>query len=92
VSCCRNSERANQCAAVNTPVDGGGNCVEFRTGTGNWYAAKVRAVTPGMLESEVPWNAFTCLGNSGEQVRVAKLFAGLSGFQVTPYCTSAQPL
>ncbi len=92
VSCCRKSERANRCAGVNTPMDGDGNCVEFRTGTGNWYAAKVRAVTPGMLESEVPWNAFTCLGNSGEKVRVSKTFAGFMQVDDQAYCDNTAAL
>lgn len=85
-SCCRATNRANQCAAVNTPVDGGGNCVEFLTGTGFWFAAPVRAVTPAMLEVEVPTAVFGCLGRANEVVRVAKKLGAIERFQSTAYC------
>jgi hypothetical protein len=92
-SCCNKVERANSCAATNQPIDGGGNCVELRAGsTGIWVVAPVKAVTPRMIEAQVPVNVFTCLGGSGEKVRVSKKTGVVERFAETGYCTNQNPL
>jgi hypothetical protein len=73
-SCCLATTRANVCGNGTRPdpVSGEGQCVEFRWGTGTWNSAVVKALTPGMLETQVPSSVFGCLGGSGEEIRVSK--------------------
>jgi len=73
-SCCRRTTRANGCAGVNQPQDGKGNCVELKNAQGTWMQLGVKAVTPRLLETQVPTAVFSCLGVSGEEIRVSKKF------------------
>jgi hypothetical protein len=73
-------------------MDGDGNCVEFLSGTNNWASAKVRSLTPGMLETEVPGSIFGCLGNSGERIRVSKKLGAVERIDDVAFCTNVEPL
>jgi hypothetical protein len=92
-SCCRRTGRANGCDGSNQPIDGGGNCVLLRSSAGQWFQLGVKAVTPRMLETQVPTGVFSCLGNSGEQVWVSKKVSGVPPiFDTGAYCTTTNPL
>jgi hypothetical protein len=92
-SCCRKTTRANGCAGINQPIDGGGNCVELKNAQGHWTALGVKAVTPRLLETQVPSSVFSCIGSSNEMVRVSKKLSGQSPIVDTgPYCTMTNPL
>jgi hypothetical protein len=91
-SCCRRTGRANGCDASNQPIDGGGNCALLKSSAGQWFQLGVKAVTPRMLETQVPTGVFSCLGNTNELVQVSKKSGPAERMNTAAYCTTANPL
>jgi hypothetical protein len=84
-SCCTDEEKANSCP----PSNGSGNCVELRDAIGNWHQVAGRSLTPRMIETDIAQNVASCLGGSGEQIRVSKSDgAGGTIQDQTSYCRS----
>ncbi len=66
-SCCNDATRSNTCSPII------GNCVQVRDALNNIKNLKVKAVSPRLLEAELPASTLSCIGGAGERVTVTKL-------------------
>ncbi len=96
-SCCK-SARGNTCDANHNPPPQSpgpsGHCVEVKDHSGTYTGMSVRAITPKVIEAQLPNSNFGCLGGttSAEKVRV-RAYANDGSLKSTEnsYCIPYNP-
>lgn len=66
-SCCNDATRSNTCGPIV------GNCVQVVDAQSNVKNLKVKAVSPRLIEAQLPTSTLSCVGGSGEELTVTKL-------------------